>query len=134
MISIPALSENDLGDTIEGEFGIPVILKSPGGVAIDMDANGSPLRGFVRRSYKDTRERRGETDVTVVNAPCVKLRLSSLSEIPETGADWIIGIPSGPQQGSGTDWYNLDPKKAVEVNKDKGTVKLFLAKMQGGAA
>jgi len=121
MLNIPALAESDLGDTIEGEFGVPVTLTSPGGVEIT-------LRGFVRRSYRDTREKSGDT--VIVNAPVVKLRLSSLPELPATGEKWIIGIPENPLDGAGMELYDLDPKKPVEVNRSKGTVKLFLAKMR----
>jgi len=128
MISIPALSEMDLSDTIEGEFGLPVTLTSPGGVEINQTVDETPLKGYVRRSYKDTREKSGDT--VIVNAPAVKLRITSLSQIPATGEKWIIGIPESPIEGAAIEYYELDPKKPVEVNRSKGTVKLFLAKMR----
>jgi hypothetical protein len=135
LIPIPALSEKDLGDTIEGEHGILVSLANPGGVKINQTVDGKPLKGFVRRSYKDTRDiGRGDKDVVTVNAPVVKLRITSLSEIPVTGENWLVGIPENPREGADFEWYNLDPKKPVETNRGTGTVKLYLAKMQGGAA
>jgi len=129
MISIPALLEKDLGDTIEGECGMPVSLITPGGAVIDQSANGGPLKGFVRRSYADTREKSG--DKVIVNAPVVKLRITSLTRIPATGEKWRIGIPESPLNGAAIELYELDPKKPVEVNRNTGTVKLFLAKMRG---
>ena len=137
MINIPALSEQDLGDTIEGEFGMLVSLKNPDGITIDTTIDGEPLKGFVRHSYTDTRERRGgsiSNNIAVINAPCVRLRMSSLAEIPTTGKTWKIGIPVSPIEGAETEWYDLDPKRPVEVNKSRGTIKLFLARMQGSAA
>lgn len=132
MVSIPALSEKDLGDTLEGEFGIFISLKNPDGVIINTDINDKPLKGFMRRSYTDNRELRGnKADKTIINAPCVKLRISALAEIPASGEGWMVGIPESPIPNADIEWYNLDPKKAVEVNKAKGTIKLFLAKMQG---
>jgi hypothetical protein len=128
MISVPALSETDLGDTLEGECSMPVSLISPDGITIDQSANGGPLRGFVRRSYTDTREKSG--DKVTVNAPVVKLRVTSLAQIPATGEKWQIGIPESPLNGAGIEWFNLDPKKPVEANRDGGTVKMFLAKMR----
>jgi hypothetical protein len=134
LTSIPALSEKDLGDTIEGEFGVLVTLTNPDGVKIDQTVDGRPLKGFVRRSYKDTRDiGRGDKDTVTVNAPVVKLRITSLPELPVTGAKWLVGIPKSPLNGSDLEWYNLDPKKPVEANRGTGTVKLYLAKMQEGA-
>ena len=133
MTNIPALSEKDLGDTIGGEFAIPVTLVSPDGTKIDTTADGKPLAGFVRRGYTETRElRKGETDKVIVNAPCVKLRITALAVIPATGEKWLAGIPQSPLAGAGLEWFDLNPKKPVEVNAGRGTVKLFLSKMQGG--
>jgi len=129
MISIPALSEKDLGETIEGEFGMPVTLISPDGTEINQTVDEKPLKGFVRRSYTDTREKSG--DKIIVNAPAVKLRITSLPELPKTGEKWLVGIPESPLNGAGIEYYGLDPKKPVEVNRNTGTVKLFLAKMRG---
>jgi hypothetical protein len=132
LTSIPALSEKDLGDTIEGEFGVLVTLMNPDGVKIDQTVDGRPLKGFVRRSYKDTRDiGRGDKDTVTVNAPVVKLRITSLPELPVTGAAWLIGIPETPLNGAEFEWYSLDPKKPVETSSGTGTVKLYLAKMQG---
>ena len=128
MISIPALAEKDLGSTIEGEHGMLVTLMSPDGIVTAYTADGKPLKGFVRRSYKDTREKSG--DKVIVNAPVVKLRITSLTRIPATGEKWRIGIPESPLAGAGIELYELDPKKPVEVNRNTGTVKLFLAKMR----
>jgi len=133
MVNIPALSEMDLSDTLEGEFGMLISLRDPEGNIIDTTVNDKPLKGYMRRAYTDTRERRGgnNNDVTVINAPCIKLRMSSLSRIPTTGETWQVGIPESPIAGADIEWYDLDPKKPVETNKGKGTVKLFLVKMQG---
>ena len=128
MLSIPALLEKDLGDTIEGEFGIPVTLISPNATGNDHTVT---VKGFVRRSYADTREKSG--DKIVVNAPVVKLRITSLPQIPATGEKWQIGIPVGPLPGAIIEYFDLDPKKPVEVNRNTGTVKLFFAKMRGAA-
>jgi hypothetical protein len=131
MISVPALSEADLGDTIEGECGVRISLISPDGTTIDQSVNGGALKGFVRHSYTDTREKSG--DKVIVNAPVVKLRLTSLAQIPATGEKWRIGIPESPLAGAGIEWYDLDPKKPVEVSRGSGTVKMFLAKMRNEA-
>jgi len=128
MISCSMLAEKDLGETIEGEFGKAVILITPDGTVINQTVDEKPLRGFIRRSYKDTREKSGDT--VIVNAPVVKLRITSLPELPATGEKWTIGIPESPLDGAGIEYYDLDPKKPVEINRSMGTVKLFLAKMR----
>jgi len=137
MIPLPALAEKDAAHALEGEFGAPVALVTPGGVKIDKTADGKPLKGFVRRSYTETRNAgRGEKggDRVTVNAPAVKLRITSLAETPATGEAWLVGIPESPREGSSLEWYGLDPKKPVEANVGAGTVKLYLAKMREGAA
>jgi len=130
MIDANALVESDLGDTIEGEFGILITLISPTGISFKEKKGGGSLKGFVRHSYKDTRPQRGANDQVIINSPVVKFRLSSLPVIPETGAEWTIGISDKTISGAEIDWYLLDPNKPVEVNRDKGTVKLFLVKLR----
>jgi len=125
MISVSALAEKDLGDTLEGEFGMSVTLINPSGVKFEK------LKGFVRRSYADTREKSG--DRVIVNAPVVKLRITSLPEVPKTGEKWLVGIPESPLSGAGIELYDLDPKKPVETNAGTGTVKLFLSKMRSAS-
>jgi|GEM_PF-1976064 len=133
MVSIPVISEKDLSNTLEGEFSLNIRLKNPNGTVYLTANDGAALKGFVRRSYSDSRELRGGSNKTIVNAPCVKLRISSLPEIPATGEYWLVGIPESSISNE-VEWFNLDPKKAVEVNKNTGTVKMFLVKMQGGTA
>jgi hypothetical protein len=131
MVSIPALLEKDLRHTIEGEHSMQIILTSPDGITYVYANDGKPLRGFVRRSYADTREKSG--DRVIVNAPVVKLRVTSLVRVPATGEKWVVGIPESPLNGADMELYELDPKKPVEVNRNTGTVKLFLAKMRSAA-
>jgi len=130
MISAPALAENDLSDVIEGEFGLAVILKTPEGVPIEKTVDGKPLKGFVRHSYMDTRQQRGANEKAIINSPVVKLRLSSLRKIPASGEKWMIGIPESPRTDAEVVWYLLDSNRPIEMNRDKGTIKLFLVKMR----
>jgi len=130
MVSIPALAEKDLSHTVEGEHGTQIVLENPDGVKISQTVEGSPLKGFVRYSYKDVRDiGRGDKDIVTVNAPVVILRIKSLPELPVTGADWKVGIPENPHSLE-LEWFYLNPKKPVEASKGTGVVKLYLAKMR----
>jgi len=131
MVSVPALAEDDLSDVIEGEFGLLVTLITPEGVRVEKTGDGKPLKGFVRHSYIETRQQRGASEKTIINSPVVKLRLSSLSEIPATGEKWMVGIPESPRADAEMIWYILDSNRPVEINRDKGTIKLFLVKTRG---
>ena len=134
MIRVPALAEADLSGVIEGEFGLPVTLITPDGATVDKTVDGKPLTGFVRHSYTDTRQQRGGSEKTIINSPVVKLRLSSLSKMPATGEKWTVGIPESPRADAALSWYILDANRPVEINRDRGTVKLFLARMRAEQA
>jgi hypothetical protein len=130
MISIPALAEKDLRRTLEGDFRVPVTLIAPDGVQYAQTADGQPLGGFVRHSYKDTRDKGKEI---IVDNPVVILRLASLPCPIATGEKWRVGIPENPRPAAAQVLFSIDPSYAVETNRDTGMVKLHLVKLKGGA-
>jgi hypothetical protein len=118
--------ERDLGDTIEGEFGVPVTLISPDGETVNTTADGRPLLGKVRWSQPEVNP---ETGVAVaVPNPVVTLRRSSLSRVPATGENWGVIIPSGPRPGAEPAAYTLDADYAIEGGQTLGKVRLPLVK------
>jgi hypothetical protein len=122
--------ESDLADTIEGEFGIPVILIGPGG-RITKTVDGRPLVGKVRWSQPEVNAETGET--VVVSNPVVTLRRSSLSRVPVTGENWAVIIPESGKRGAPLATYALDTKYAVEDGRTLGKVRLPLVAIKGGA-
>jgi hypothetical protein len=118
--------ESDLGDTIEGEFGVPVTLLDPDGQTITTTVDGRPLVGKVRWSQPEVNP---ETGVAVaVENPVVTLRRSSLPRVPATGENWGIIIPSGPRSGDEPEHFVLDSAYAVEGGRTLGKVRLPLVK------
>jgi hypothetical protein len=124
MISLPALAEADLRDTIEGEFGIPVILIDPAGSRITETVDGRPLTGKVRWS-QPTVNADGES--VAVAAPVVTLRRSSLAATPAKG--WAVVIPEGPRKDSPSVYYSIDPSSAVDGGRSLGKIRLPLIRM-----
>jgi hypothetical protein len=123
--------ESDLGDTIEGEFGVPVTLITPDGETVTKTVDGRPLLGKVRWSQPEVNP---ETGVAVaVDNPVVTLRRSSLSRVPATGENWFVIIPNGPRPDAVPAQFVLDDSYAVEGGRTLGKVRLPLvaAKQKG---
>jgi hypothetical protein len=116
--------ESDLGDTIEGEFGVPVKLITPDGKTVDTTVDDRPLTGKVRWTQPEVNP---ETGVAVaVPNPVVTLRRSSLSRVPATGEAWGVIIPSGPRPDAPPEHFVLDGAYAVEGGRTLGKVRLPL--------
>ena len=123
MISIPALAEADLRHTIEGDFGIPVVLFDPEGARIDKTVDGRPLMGKVRWSQPGINADGMEV---VVDNPVVTLRRSSLPREPKSRETWAVIIPSGPRKDAPLAEYLLDKGCAVEGGRTLGKIRLPL--------
>jgi hypothetical protein len=122
--------ESDLGDTIEGEFGVPVTLLTPEGETVSVTADGRPLTGKVRWTQPEVNP---ETGVAVaVPNPVVTLRRSSLVREPKTGEKWAVIIPSGPRPDAEPTTFALDGAYAVEGGRTLGKIRLPLAAVNGG--
>jgi hypothetical protein len=88
--------EADLEVTLEGDFGLPVVLIAPDGAkqTLKKDAT-TPLLGQI---IYDTRIENPETgQEIIVHKPVVTLRRSSLERIPESLEKWVVKIPPVPQ-------------------------------------
>jgi len=123
MINARALAEQDLSQTIEGEFAVPVVLISPQGERITQTTGGKPLCGRVLWTRKEISP---DGESVVVPAPVVTLREASLPRVPKTGEKWYVQIPSSPRLGSPMADYLLDMTAAVELGKSLGVINLPL--------
>ena len=124
MMDLRALAEEDLLDTLEGDFATPVILVTPEGEYVAETAEGTTLKGRVLWSRKETNLETGEP--VTVPSPLVTLRESSLTRIPKTGEKWLVQIPSGPRPGSPLTEYLLDMASVVEDGRNHGVIHLPL--------
>jgi hypothetical protein len=118
--------EGDLGDTIEGEFGVPVTLLTPSGGRISETVDGRPLLGKVRWSQTDVNLEAGVT--AAVFSPVVTLRRSSLPRLPKTGEAWAVIIPESGTPGAPPETFALDGSYAVEEGRTLGKIRLPLVK------
>ena len=113
--------EADLETTLEGDFGLPVTLKSPDGVE-------DTLMGQVLYDYvKENPDTGGEM---VVNKPVVTLRISSLLRVPVNGEKWFIKIPGAPSETAPLVEYMFDGDHPIEGGKSIGFIRLYLRKIE----
>jgi hypothetical protein len=128
MENLRTLAEKDLRDTLEGEFGLPVVLIVGDGASsarYDKTTDGRPLVGQVLWSQPTINPDTGEK--IAIYAPVVTLRRSSLPRVPKSGEDWIVLLPEGPADtGVPSVAYRMDPAYAVEGGKSLGKVRIPL--------
>jgi len=124
MINARALAEQDLSQTLEAEFAVPVVLISPDGERITQTTGGKPLTGRVLWTRKEISPETGEP--VVVQAPIVTLREASLPRVPKSGEKWFVQIPSSPRADAPMADYLLDETAAVEQGRSLGVINLPL--------
>jgi hypothetical protein len=90
--------EKDLGESLENEWGLPVVLIDPDGVVYNTLANDptAPLMGQVLYGKKEFNPETGQ-DVHI-NTPIITLRISSLIRVPQDGETWGVKIPVVPSR------------------------------------
>jgi len=88
--------EKDLGESLESEWGLPVVLIDPDGTKYDTSANDptKPLVGQVLYGKKEFNLDTGQ-DI-YINTPIVTLRVTSLARVPVNGEKWGIKMPTSP--------------------------------------
>lgn len=122
-------AESDLGQSLEGDFGLPVELITPDAVTINTrQSDDSVLKGQVLYNSKDVDIDTGLP--IVVNNPVVTLRRSSLSRIPVAGENWIVRIPKNPSLTDILIDFALDPSRPPETGQSIGFIKLYLRATQ----
>ena len=115
-MSIRALAEQHLVESIEGGFGIEVILT-------DKEGKQQTVKGQVLYSRKVQNPITGE-DI-IVNEPVIVLRVSTLDPVPKTGEQWFIQMPLTPLEGAPKENFLMDKGKAVEGGASIGFIRLY---------
>ena len=88
--------EKDLGESLESEWGLPVVLIDPDGVKYDTSAS-DPVKSLVGQVLYGKKEFNPDTGQDVyINTPIVTLRVTSLARVPVNGEKWGIKIPTSP--------------------------------------
>jgi hypothetical protein len=116
--------ENDMADTIEGDFGVPVWTIDPDGAKQEFSANDpeKKLAAMFRYSKLDVNPETGSV-VTVVN-PFLVFRKSSLNRIPQDGEVWVANVLL-PPKFTQTMTFDMTVYPASGEN-DMGTIKMHL--------
>jgi hypothetical protein len=123
VINLRQKAEEDLSKTLEGDFGLPVILVDPAGTEITENVDETTLKGQIL--YSTTRiDLTGEP--VIVNNPVVSLRRSSLSRVPAPGEKWFVRIPIDPTEGATIEDFIIDPDRSPEGGRDIGFIRLYL--------
>lgn len=120
-INLRELAESDLSATLEGEFGLPVILTDPAGAQQTVEG----------QILYDRFELDPETGNPVVDvSPIVTLRRASLNPVPQDGEKWFIEIPVTPSRTAATESFVFTPDKALNTGGSIGYMKLYLQKVE----
>lgn len=138
------LAERDLGQTLEGEFKVPVELIGPngqiyntsqtslvcgaagvvcGGVDIVAGVSAGSLGGQVL--YDTVRVNPDTGEDMVVNNPIVTLRRSSLQKPFKNGEKWIIRIPLDINNFSALSDFAFTATRAHESGRSLGIVRIY---------
>ena len=119
--NIRELAETDLAATLEGEFGLPVVLTDPTGV--QQTVEGQILYDRVTLD-PDT------GNPVIDDNPIVTLRRSSLNPVPADGEKWFIEIPVTPSRTAETESFVFTPDRTVNTGGSIGYVKLYLQRIE----
>ena len=125
-MSLRETIELDLRTTLEGDFGLPVILVSPSGTSITKSiADGTVLMGQI---LYDTFVESLETGAQmVVHKPVVTLRRSALAAIPNPEFEkWGCKIPTTPSSTAATTTFIIE--RVAEDGGSIGFIRLYLTK------
>ena len=131
MVNLREQAEQDLGESLEGEWGLPVVLIDPEGVKYETSAN-DPTMPLVGQVLYGKREFNPDTGQDVfINTPVITLRVSSLARVPQNGEKWGIKIPVTPsttaplvdfifsgrplEGGASIGFIRIYPQKAAQI-------------------
>lgn len=117
--------EETLADSLEGEYGLPVVLTSPDGVRYSTSAN-DPTSALCGQVLYDTISADADGNTIIEDRPVVTLRRSSLERIPVDGEVWAVEIPLDPTSDSSTATFLLE--RAMTGGRSIGYIKLYLRK------
>lgn len=116
--------ESDLGESLEGSWGLPVILISPDGETQSTNAL-DPTKDLVGQVVYSTRELDDEGIPVVTYKPNVSLRVSSLTRVPQNGEVWAVKIPITPSYTAQKVTFILT-ERPIEDETSIGFIRLYL--------
>lgn len=115
--------EQDLAETLEGDYGLPVVLISPSGVRYSTSAN-DPTSSLMAQVLYDSASQDADGNTVIDSRPVITLRRSSLSVVPQSGERWAVEMPTGPEDDASTATFVVE--RALEGGRSIGFVRLLL--------
>ena len=124
MENLRAQIENDLAETLEGEFAMPVqITYADGTTQMYKKGTSVLLSGQVLYFTRSETNETGEP--IVVNMPVVSLRISSLEQMPVPGDKCHIRFAISPVAGAPTRDWVFSADRAAEDGTDIGFMRFY---------
>jgi hypothetical protein len=125
MDNLRAAIENDLGESLEAEWGMPVELTSPDGQTqrYSLLNPSELLKGQIFYFTRSVDPATGET--IIVNQPVVNLRIASLIRKPEPGETWHIRCQTSPRPGSPFQDFVFTPDRSTMDGTDIGFIRIY---------
>ena len=109
--------------SMEGNFGLPVVLIDPDGATIDTNEDDDTLKGQVL--YDRIAEDPETGDEIVINEVQISIRKTALSRVPKKGETWKIAFPLDPSDPDTLTTHLLSKNRAPIGGSSVGFVKLF---------
>ena len=127
MLNLRHKIERDLGTTLEGRFGLEVVLLSPDGEKQTHSANDPEqlLKGQV--IYDTMQDNPNTGSEMIVHKPVLTVRESSLSRVPQHGEKWAMEIPLTPREAAPRGWFLAE--RPTEDGGSIGFLRLYGIKM-----
>lgn len=118
-MNLRELAEADLAFTLEGDFGLPVLLIGPDGATQSVSA---------QIVYDTIVEDPSSGAQQIVHKPVVTVRRSSLTTVPSPGEVWSVRLPLTPDEDAAKATYLIE--RASEDGGSIGFVRLYCMKAE----
>jgi len=127
MINLREKIEADLSTTLEGRFGLPVVLLSPDGERQTHSKNDPEQLLQAQVIYDTLQDNPDSGAEVIVHKPVITLRKSSLDRVPLPGERWAFSVPEEPRRDADQVWYLAERPR--EDGSSIGFVRLYGVKM-----
>jgi hypothetical protein len=130
MENLRVRAENDLAESLEGDFRIECELTNPDGET-QIYKKGSTTEKLAGQFLNFSQSENPATgEEVIVQQPVMTLRVSSLNRIPVAGENWYIKVYDAV--AGDTKKYVATATRSPENGSDIGFIRLYLQKVKEG--
>lgn len=126
MVDLRREMERDLGESLEGDFALPIEMIAPDGSVQTESLNGGVLRGMI--VYESAQFSPKTGSLVYGERVIVSLRRTSLVRIPEVRENWVVRIPVDPSWDSEMVSYQV--AEIHRTGRSVGFINLELARLR----